>query len=136
MAGGYEILSSETTVELLGATDVQDVFQVTARAQPSGVVFNVRFPPIIDNPQSIRDILGEWAGWYNDLAALPHVAGLVNLQDIDAAGQINDVTQVTVRSTSGKTNYTITVPGEDIGSPKAGDDVAAAVANLDALEGR
>ena len=135
MASNYEILAGENTVQLLGATDVQDIYQVTARAIPSGAVFHVAFPPVIDDPENIAEILGVWAGWYNDAAKLPGVVGVSTLQDVDAAGQINDVNEVTVKSSSGRTNQTIAVSGEDWGTPKVADAVAKAVAQLDALEG-
>lgn len=135
MASNYEILSGEHTVELLGTTDVQDVYQVTARSIPSNVVYHVRFPPIIDDPQSIDDILSEWAGWYNEAAALPGVVGVATLQDIDASGQINDLNEITVRSASGRLNQTISVPGTVIGTPELAPLVAAAVSTLNAIEG-
>lgn len=135
MASNYEILAGENTVELLGATDVQDVYEVTARALPSNAVFHVRFPPVLDDPANIADILGVWAGWYNDAAALPGVVGVTTLQDVDASGQINDLNEITVRSASGKTHQTISVTGEDLGTPKVAAAVEQAVAQLDALEG-
>lgn len=135
MADNYELLSGEHTVELLGATDVQDVYQVTARSVPSGVVYHVRFPPVIQDATSVRDILAAWAGWYNDAAALPGVVGISTLQDVDLSGQLQDVNEVTVRSTSGKLTQTIAVSGEAMGTPKVAELVNAAVAQLNAIEG-
>ncbi len=134
MASNYEILAGEHTVELLGATDVQDVYQVTARALPSNAVYHVRFPPILQDPTAIADILGVWAGWYNDAAALPNVVGVSTLQDVNAAGQIDDVNQLTVRSNSGRLTQTINVSGADMGTPRVASLVEAAVAQLNAIE--
>jgi hypothetical protein len=134
LASSYEILSGEHTVELIGATDVQDVYQVTARVIPAGTVFHVRFTPVIDNPDSIRDILTVWAGWYNDIAALPGVVGVSNLQDIDASGQLNDIAEITVRSNSGRLSQTIAVGSDIVGTPKVAPLVASAVDALNAIE--
>lgn len=134
MAGDFEVLAGESTVELIGATDVQDVYQVTARALPSGVVYHVRFPPAINDPESIRVILGEWATQYNALVALPGVVGVSTLQDVDAAGQISDVTDVTVRSNSGRLSSTVEIKAFSVVDGNLTDLLAEAVVNLNKIE--
>lgn len=135
MARNYEPLSSEHTVELLGSTDVQDVFQVTARAIPSGVVYHVRFPPVIQDPETIEVVLTEWATQYNALRNLPGVVGVGTLQDVDASGQLNDVTQITVSSDSGKLTQTIDDPNFGAVDDRVRAEVDTAVAQLNAIEG-
>jgi hypothetical protein len=130
----YEILSGEHTVELLGATDVQDVYQVTARALQSHVVYHVRFPPVIDDPETIAVVLTEWATQYDDLRALPYVVGVGTLQDIDASGQINDITQITVGSASGRLSAVLEDPNFSVVNDAVGSKIAALRAKLDAIE--
>lgn len=125
MAGDFEVLAAESTVELLGSTDVQDVYQVTARALPSGAVYHVRFPPAINDTESIRVILGEWATQYNALAALPGVVGVSTLQDVDASGQILDITEIVVSAPGGRITRTI----EDRNFSYVSDAVKARVAD-------
>ena len=75
-AGEYEVLSSETTVELLGVSDVLDVQQVTARALPSNVVFHVRFSGPQFTPTDVAYFLGRFSGYFNALSAIPNVVQL------------------------------------------------------------
>jgi hypothetical protein len=133
MAANFESLSGEHTVELLGLTDVQDVYQVTARSIPSNVVYHVRFPPVIQDPESISVILSEWATQYNALSALPGVVGVGTFQDVDASGQINDVTQITVRSDDGRFTQQIEDPNFGAVDDRVRAEVAAAVAQANAL---
>jgi hypothetical protein len=133
MAANFESLSGEHTVELLGLTDVQDVYQVTARSIPSNVVYHVRFPPVIQDPESISVILSEWATQYNALASLPGVVGVGTFQDVDASGQINDVTQITVRSDDGRFTQQIEDPNFGSVDDRVRAEVAAAVAQANAL---
>lgn len=133
MAANFETLSGEHTVELLGLTDVQDVYQVTARSLPSNVVYHVRFPPVIQDAESVSVILGEWATQYNALAALPNVVGVATLQDVDASGQINDITQITVSSDDGRFTQTIEDPNFGAVDNRVRAEIAAAVAQVNAL---
>lgn len=106
MAASYEILASESTVELLGDTTLKDVLEITARSLPSGVVFKVRFPPVINDPGTIATVLGAWGDEYNDLSATPGVVGVAFRQDIDGSDQLKDKLVLTIDSTSGKMQIT------------------------------
>lgn len=130
----YEPLAGEHTVELLGATDVQDVYQVTARAIPSGVVYHVRFPPVIQDPTTVSVVLTEWATQYNALAAVPGVVGVSTLQDVDAAGQLNDITQITVSSATGRFTAVIEDPNFGAVDSRVMDEINTTIANLNAIE--
>jgi len=106
MAADYEIVASQSTVEVLDGATAVNVIEISARAVPSNVVFSVRFPPAISDPASISGILAVWAGWYNELAATPGVVAVQFTQNINAANQLVDGMAVTISSTSGRMNFT------------------------------
>lgn len=106
MASNFEILASARVSEYVSPTVSQDVLEVTARALPSGIVFYVRFPPVIDDPVNIAEITGTWAGWLNELNATPGVVSVSWIQDIDASDQIRDRLSVTIDSTDGRMQFT------------------------------
>lgn len=110
MAANYEVIAQQTVTEVSPANTIQDVNEVTAQAKPSGAVFHVRFPPAINNPTAIGEILSEWANQYNALDAVDNVLGVNTYQDIDNQNQLVDVTQVTVNSSSGKSTSVLTFP--------------------------
>ena len=133
-AGEYEVLSSETTVELLGVSDVLDVQQVTARALPSNVVFHVRFSGPQFTPTDVAYFLGRFSGYFNALSAIPNVVGVTTFEDIDAAGQLQDMMQVTVRSDSGRMSSSLIEQsvGRSLGIMQ--EEVAQLVSTLDSIE--
>lgn len=136
-------ISNEPTIQTLGADVVRDASRVTWQAQPSGVVFSLLFPAVVNWTPAQIDQQGElWADRWNQNAAFPGVAGIVVTQQVDAAGNLTDVAQVTVVSTSGLSSNQINVgPAEWNPSVKGttlttsfGDVVSAEVARLDAIE--
>jgi hypothetical protein len=132
--GAYEILAGEKTIELVGLADVNDVNQVTARAIPSDIVFHVRFKGNEFSSANVIYFLKRFAGYYNTLAELPHVVGAQVYEDITAAGQLRDMMEVTVASTSGVLTTTITETGIGRSLDYMQQQVNAAAANLDAIE--
>lgn len=136
MAGNYQVVASQSTVEVIDNTNAQEVLEITAQAQPSGVVYSVRFPPIIADPDSIAGILGAWADWYNQLAATPGVVAVQFTQNINAANQLEDGMAVTVASSSGKMRFTrYDIPLTDTVAEWQ-QAVAETRAQLDAIEAR
>ena len=114
MASSYEILFSETVPETVTPTIITNVEQITARALPSNIVYYVRLPDILQDPQNTADILDVWAGWLNQLATTPGVRAVVWVQDVDASDMVVDTLDITVASTSGKMQVTLTgVPTEE-----------------------
>lgn len=135
MAGNYGNVTSQLVTEVSPANTIQDTLEVTAQAVPSGAVFHVRFPPAINDSESIDVILTEWANQYNALAAIPNVGGVSTYQDIDANNQLVDVTQVTVTSASGKSSNVLTYPDFSVVTDAIRASVAATSAFLTSLEG-
>jgi hypothetical protein len=127
MAGNYTVVASQSTVEVLDNTTAQDVLEITAQAQPSGVVYSVRFPPVIADPDSIAGILGAWA---------PGVVAVQFTQNINAANQLVDGMAVTVSSSSGRMQFTrYDIPLTDT-VEQWQQAVAETRAQLDAIESR
>jgi hypothetical protein len=133
-AGEYEVLASESTVELIGLTDVRDVQQVTARAIPSDIVYHVRFAGSEFTASDVPYFLGRFAGFYNALAAVPGVVGVSTFEDITAAGQLREMMQITVSSTSGRMSANIEEPDRLRTLAFTADLVAQLRAKLDQIE--
>jgi hypothetical protein len=138
-----EFIINEPTIQTLGSDIVRDAFRVTWRALPSGVVFSELFAPVeIWSPAQV-DAQGElWANRWNQNALVPGVAGITVTQQVDAAGNLSDVAQVTVVSTSGNSTSLLNVPprqwlpsvsGTTL-TTSFGDTVRAEVQRLDAIE--
>jgi hypothetical protein len=136
VAANYAILASESTTETHAGAELRNVFQITAQAVPSGIVFHRRFPPSINDPENIDTILSIWAGWLNELNATPGVVSVQWVQDINAADEIQDRLVVTIDSTDGVMRFT----REDIPLSDTVAEWQAAVAQtraqLDAIEAR
>lgn len=134
MASSYEILASESATELVG-DQLKDVLEISARSLPSGVVFKVRFPPVINDPETIATVLSAWGDEYNDIAAQPGVVGVRFLQDFDASDQVQDKLVVTIDSTSGAMQITRTDIPFEWYPAKMKAAIAETRAQLDAIEG-
>lgn len=132
--GAYTILASGPDVELMGATDVQDVQAVTAQADPSNVVFTLRFLPEAFVPAIVASLTGEFAGYFNAMTKIPGVSGVSTFQDVNDADVLSDVMRIVVRSTSGKSSFPIEEHEFGRRLDYIAEDVAAVRANLDAIE--
>lgn len=136
LSGEWKHISSEPTVELVGGTQVQDVQEVVTQAIPSNVIFTLRFVPEANVPTIVNSLRSEFAGYFNALAAIPGVAGVTTYQDLDGSDQIQDVMQLNVVSTSGRSTAPLVETQFGRNLEDMATEVAAARANLDAIEGR
>lgn len=135
MADAYEVVAAVQTSELIGGTQVRDVQQVTVMAKPSGVTFPVRIPVDVFGPAAVHAAAEPIAEALNVLKADPRVASVTVSQDADAGGMLVDTANVTVLSTSGTLTAGVSIPLAAIAADEAEAEVAAAVANLDAVAG-
>jgi hypothetical protein len=135
MASNYTALTSETTTEISPANTLIDVLSVTAQAIPSGIVFHARFPPAINDPQSVAGILSAWADEMNDINSQPGVTGVTWIQDFDANDQLVDRLAITVASDNGQMTQTVdNISLYDYPQPMK-DQIAAVHAFLNSLQG-
>jgi hypothetical protein len=138
-----EFIINEPTIKTSGADIVEDAFRITWRALPSGVVFSELFLVKNNWTPELIDQQGEmWANRWNQNALVPGVAGIVVTQETNVAGNLEDVAQVTVVSTSVNSSSLIKVPVRnwlpDVSgttlTTSFGDVIRAEVARLDAIE--
>ena len=140
---GKVFLANEPTIQTLGSDILRDAFRVTWQATPSNVVYSLLFAPVeIWTAELVNQQGDVWANNWNQNAAVPGVAGITVTQQVDTAGNLQDVAQVTVLSTSGNSSSLINLPPAEW-SPSVegttlttsfGDAVRAEVARLDAIE--
>lgn len=138
----YSFLIAEPTVQVLSPEIIRDAQRVSAQAAKSGVVFSLLFAPyptdpdgnVIWTPEAIASQLSDWAGTWDTNAAVPGVLGIALSQDIDAAGLLKDVALVTVSSTSGNSTTQLNLYPADFFPDTFAPRVAAARAQLDAVE--
>ncbi len=130
-------ISSEPTIQTLGVDIIQDVQKFTYQAVPSGVVFTFQFGPWPNPNVTAQDIAATANGWadrWNDNASQPGVVGISLAQQVNQAGNLEDVCFVTVSSSSGRSTSQI-VGRIDHFFPSIFDPwVAAERALLDAIE--
>lgn len=103
-------ISSEPSIQTLGPNNVQDVQVFTYQAQPSGVVFTFMFGPWPNanvGPNDIKATAEGWADRWNANFAQPGVVGISLAQQVNAAGNLEDVCFVTVQSSSGRSTSQI-----------------------------
>lgn len=133
-AGEYVVIRSSPDIELQGVSDTEDVQELLVRALPSNVVFTLRFPRDNYVPSIVDSLTAQFAGYFNALRAIPGVAGVSTFQDVNADDQIQDVMQITVRSDSGIQTFRFIEPQFGRRLDLVGADVAAKVAELNAIE--
>lgn len=140
MADLYSFISSEQVTVLIPPNSTRTEQQVTAQATASGIVFLARFiAELYQYPDEVASSLNTLAQWFNDYAAVPGVAGISAVQEINSQNELEDKIDVTVVSTSGKSStvFRTFYPTVDFGNVVY-DNFAAAVARqraqLDAVE--
>lgn len=130
-------IQSEPTIVTLGADVVQDAQRFTYQALPSGVVFSMLvtpWPSQTRTPDLIAAFANQEADEWNYKAGLPGVVGISIAQQVDGAGNLQDVAQVTVRSASGRSIGAVTITNADFYPARFADRVAEAVAQLNGIE--
>jgi hypothetical protein len=114
---------------------LQDTQRSTFQATGSGVVFQVSVPVGDDVAGRTAAAAAELVSAFDAAAEVPGVAAMSTGQDVDLGGNLMDVVTVAVTSTSGRASTQITVPLSAVKAGQIGAQVAAARADLDALEG-
>lgn len=138
----YDFLGAEQTVQQLSPELVRDAQRVTARAVESEVTFSLLFAPYPTDPQGtviwsadlIAEQLALWAGYWNQNAAVPGVAGIGVTQETDALGALKDVALVVVSSPSGLSTAQVTVPASQFLPERFAAFIAPTVAQVAAVE--
>lgn len=134
MAADYTVLANQLVTEFLPPNKTRQVHEITAQADPSGIVFYLRFVDAAYTTAIIARDVGAVAGELNKNAKVPGVAGIRIEQDIDANGQIVEYGIVTVESTSGDSSTELRAIQTWIYASTFEAKVAAARDKLDAIE--
>lgn len=134
MATEYEMIGANATVEVVGGGATRNVRQITARAQPSGVVFTIVVDAADYTPARLRLVLPTIAQALNEAADVDGVVDISVYQDVNAAGQFVNKVTATVESESGNSSEEIHPAYGMIFDTRFADAVAKARANMDAIE--
>jgi hypothetical protein len=109
VADTYDIVSRRQTEELLGGTTLQDVIEVGFVTKPSGIYVQTRMALPLISPQQIAQTVFPIAANIESLLHDPNVAAIVYIQDVNAAGQLIDVLEITYQSDDGRATGTYRV---------------------------
>lgn len=134
MAELYTILSQEAVTEFVPPSRTRERHEIWARAEPSGVVFTFRVVPADYAPAHVNLIAHDLAQTANALAARPGVVGVAMIQDINANNIVTTSWRVTVESASGDSSTDVPLTYSQGFGADGYRKVAAARANLDAIE--
>lgn len=134
MADLYSVLSVIPETELIPPNRIRTVHEMTLRAKPSGVIFYYRAAPVDFNPAHLELILPEIAEVVNRAAAVPGVESLSVEQDLTPENFLDNKWLAVVASSSGDSLAEVRAPYGAIFDQTFAKKVAAARANLDALE--
>lgn len=135
MADNFEILSVLPSVQIVTPTTTEDIYRVWIRSLPSGTVFPMSLILTQVDPVYIGSVATEQAKVIEQYAATPGVTGIVVIEEVNGAGQLDDIQVVTVASTSGRSEDELR--SRLLLTPVATfrAQVAAKRDNLDAIEG-
>lgn len=112
MADTWEFVTSYEDTEFLGGSNTRDVLVTGIRTKPSGIYIEVRVPLALfqqDGAQVVNAAALGWATIFETLARQPYVAGVQWGQE-STNGMLQDVAIITVASTSGNSQASLTVP--------------------------
>lgn len=104
MADNYTVMAVTPVTEFIPPNKSRQVHEVTAQAQPSGVIFFLRYVDAAFNKANVAATVGAVAGALNTDSNVPGVAGITIEQDVAQDGNIVEYGVVTVESTSGNSS--------------------------------
>jgi hypothetical protein len=137
----FELIGAEPDLQVVSGNIVYDAERVTARASKSGVVFTIlvvnrQFSPdyLIDFADLVRNTVEAWAAFWDMNAAVPGVVAIGLAQEVDDAGQLSDVANVIVSSTSGRSTMQQVIRPAQFMPSDFKPVVESARAQLDKLE--
>lgn len=111
----YDLLASETTVQVISPTLVNDVVYCTIRTHASGVVCSKPINSVFFDAGTAGTLLNEFANTVETVMAFPEVIAGVGSQTIDNNGLIADQVTFTVEyippgGSAGAVTATVDIP--------------------------
>ena len=85
-ATSYLLVSSQSTIQVLSPTVVQDVVVASIQTQPSGVVADLWFPQDVWDGGTAATTLNEYAANIESVRQMPQVVGASSGQSLDDSG--------------------------------------------------
>lgn len=134
MAATFTILGSRPGIAQLGTLDTTNVVFVLMETKPNGVQVEFPVAASVYSASVVHAAAEGWAQIAEGLAGQPFVAGVTSQDDIDANNNLVMVWTITVTSTSGNSEATLSVKNQNIGPGLYADPIADLHAELDATE--
>lgn len=128
----YIYLGGESTVHSFDLEHVEQAMRFSYEAIPSGVVYTILAGAEAQkSPGLIKTVAGQMSHAWNLNAAVPGVVDIAETQEVRPLGSLDDVYQIAVESTNGKTGGVLTVEAVNIRPDVFAQLVAAYRAQLD-----
>lgn len=141
MAEFFTQVSSRSQDQLVGGSKLVPVRVVAFTTIPNEIYAEIRLDLSIIDPTQIGGIIDVTARAIEDVAGRADVAALSYFQDVNPAGQLVDMLEVIVQSTSGNSTEAADYPLGDVVALSFGTSPSAKipsipqiVAQLDAIE--
>ena len=132
----FTFISGEPTLYAFSRDDVENARRNVYQAEESGVVYAVTFVrPELLKPAEFNDVAGSWAWVWDQNAKVPHVLDIAEDQRVKQLGGVEDVVEVAVSSTSGRSSSTIVLTQDEVWPDTFAQIIAAEVGRLDQIEG-
>ena len=135
----FTFLLSEPTLHAFSPDLVEDAQRNTYQADVSGVVYSLVlagevYKHLRQNADLVATVAGQLAAVWDTNRAVPGVADIVETQDVSPLGSLDDVYQVAVESTSGRSTSILTVRDQQVRPDVFSKIIAAEVSALDKQE--
>ena len=135
----FTFLVSEPTLYAFSPELVEDAQRNTYQADQSGVVFSLVLSGEAlklsrSEPDLIATVAGQWAAVWDTNRAVVGVTDIQETQEVTALGSLDDVVQVAVESTSGRSTGILQLAPVNYRPDLFAQAVADEIAVLDAQE--
>jgi hypothetical protein len=95
----YSLIASESTVQVLSPTAINDVVYCTIQTAPSGVIASMPIPTQSFDAGGAPSLLHQYASGIETMLGLGYVTGGAGVQTIDPSGLLQDQVAFTVEYT-------------------------------------
>ena len=106
----HRIFATHRTVEFVGGARTIEVKEIEVFTIPSNIYFEFRQPIELQIQASIDARATLYAGLLEDVAASPEVIALAYVQDVSVTNQLEDLVNIYVESSTGRSSDFFTQP--------------------------
>lgn len=134
-SAAFDFLSGEPTLHTTSPELVEGAQRLAYRAQESGVTYFLTVPTtVFSNPGAVATIAAAWAAVWDANAKVPGVLDIAETQIVQPLGNLQDVAEVVVGSTSGRSSMLVTFQQSNLEPSLFASTVAYWRGQLDAVE--